>query len=50
LNPSILLKLFENFADKIIGIDIVEVIPDPSRITQILAAKIIMEFIAAKSV
>ena len=48
LNPEILLKLFERFAGKIIGMDVVEVVPSPDGITQILAAKIIMEFIASK--
>ncbi len=49
LNPSIVLEIFENFANKIVGMDISEIVPDISYKTPILGARIIQEFIASKS-
>ncbi|MEM1578543.1 MAG: agmatinase [Archaeoglobaceae archaeon] len=48
LNPNIILPLFSEIAEKIIAMDIVELVPDAGKITQTLAAKILFEFISAK--
>ncbi len=50
LYPIHLLKFLKEVSDRIIGMDVVEVVPDTSKVTQTLAAKIVSEFIAAKSV
>ncbi len=48
LKPLDLLFFIRRFGEKIVGMDVVELIPDPEKITQVLAAKIVMEFIACK--
>ncbi len=48
LSPSILLPIFSEIADRILAMDIVEVVPDENKITQTLAARLIFEFISAK--
>ncbi len=48
LNPIVMLKFFEEFSDRIVGLDVVEVVPDSERVTQTLAAKLIIEFIASR--
>ncbi|MCS7144257.1 MAG: agmatinase [Archaeoglobaceae archaeon] len=48
ISPKILLELFSNISDRIIALDVVEVVPDDNKITQILAARLIFEFIAGK--
>ncbi len=50
LHPIHLLKVIEEIGGRIIGFDVVEVIPDSEKITQSLAAKLICEVIAARSV
>ncbi|MCS7121792.1 MAG: agmatinase [Archaeoglobaceae archaeon] len=47
IHPFQFLKLLEVIADKIIAFDVVEVVPDPCKITQNLAAKLIFETLAA---
>ncbi|TDA29797.1 MAG: agmatinase [Archaeoglobi archaeon] len=49
ISPKILLELFREIADRIVALDIVEVVPDADKITQTLAAKLIFEFIAGYS-
>ncbi len=49
LNPIVMLRFFEEFSDNILALDIVEVIPDQEKITPMLSAKLIFEFIASKS-
>ncbi|MCX8172458.1 MAG: agmatinase [Archaeoglobaceae archaeon] len=48
ISPKILLELFSEMSDRLVALDIVEVVPDENRITQTLAAKLIFEFIAGK--
>ncbi|MFN3383613.1 MAG: agmatinase [Archaeoglobaceae archaeon] len=48
LNPSILLSVFSEIADRVVAMDIVEVVPDANKITQTLSAKLIFEFISAR--
>ncbi len=48
LNPSVMLQFFDKFSDRIVGMDVVEVVPDAERITPMLSAKLIFEFIASK--
>ncbi|RLI77904.1 agmatinase [Archaeoglobales archaeon] len=48
LHPMHLLKFMQNFDGKIVGLDVVEAIPDQSKKTQTLVAKIIFEFIASQ--
>ncbi len=48
LKPIEILKLLEAVAEISVGFDIVEVVPDSERITQNLAAKLILEYIAAR--
>ncbi len=48
LHPIHFLKILEKISKKVVGLDIVEVIPDSEKITQTLAAKLIIEFIAAR--
>jgi len=48
IHPIHLLRFLDDMSDRISGIDIVEVIPDSNKITQMLAAKIIIEYIAAR--
>ena len=48
LHPQILIEFLKKFSQKIVAFDLVEIVKDPTRITPILGAKIIMEFIAAK--
>ncbi len=47
LNPIVMLKFFEAF-DNIFAIDFVEVVPDSERVTPMLVAKLIFEFIASR--
>ena len=47
LSPIHFLKLIDELSDRIVGFDVVEVIPDSNRITQTLAAKLIAEVISA---
>jgi agmatinase len=47
LNPIHFLKLIDELSDRIVGFDVVEVIPDNNKITQTLAAKLIAEVISA---
>ncbi len=49
LNPIVMLKFFESFSEKVLAVDVVEVVPDSDRITQTLAAKLVFEFIASQS-
>ncbi len=46
LNPAIMLEVFDVLGDRVVGMDVVEVVPDQNKITQTLAAKLIVEFIA----
>jgi len=48
LKPLDLLFFISRFVERTVGIDVVEVVPDSEKITQILAAKIVMEFLARK--
>ncbi len=48
IHPLHFLKILESIARNVIGFDLVEVIPDQNWITQMLAAKLIIEVIAAK--
>jgi len=48
LNPTVMLKFFEVFSDKIIAVDFVEVVPDAEKVTPMLVAKLIFEFIASR--
>ncbi len=48
LKPIEILKLLEVVAENSVGLDVVEVVPDSERITQTLAAKLILEYIAAR--
>lgn len=47
LHPMHLLKFLKKFDGQIVGLDVVEAIPDQDKKTQMLVAKIIFEFIAA---
>ncbi|MBO8181580.1 MAG: agmatinase [Archaeoglobus sp.] len=47
LNPIHFLRLVEELADRIVGFDLVEVVPDSNKITQTLAAKLVCELISA---
>jgi len=49
ISPNLLLPLFSEIADRIIALDLVEVVPDENKVTQTLSAKLILEFIAGKS-
>ncbi|MFP3909665.1 MAG: agmatinase [Archaeoglobaceae archaeon] len=49
IHPIHLLRFIDDLSDLISGIDVVEVIPDSNKVTQMLAAKIITEYIAARS-
>lgn len=48
ISPYILLELFSKISDRIIALDLVEVVPDDNKVTQTLSAKLIFEFIAGK--
>lgn len=48
LAPLDFLRLVERIADRVVGFDVCEVVPDQNKITQTLAAKIIFEIIAAR--
>lgn len=48
LNPLLLLPIFSEISDRIVALDIVEVVPDANKITQTLSAKLIFEFISAR--
>ena len=50
LNPLDLLRFINNFSGKIVGMDIVEVVPDTEKVTQTLAARLVVEFIARKCI
>jgi|Deesub1362B_J571_1020462.scaffolds.fasta_scaffold01262_6 agmatinase len=47
LHPIHFLRLIDEISDRIVGFDVVEVIPDGEKITQMLAAKIVGEVISA---
>lgn len=49
LKPLDFLRFLEGVAERVVAFDVVEVVPDSNKITQTLAAKLIFEFIAAKS-
>ncbi len=49
LKPMDALKIIDEVSDRVIGFDVVEVIPDSNKITQTLAAKLVNEFIAANA-
>lgn len=49
LAPMDFLRFFAKVADRVVGFDVVEVVPDSNKVTQTLAAKIVMEVIAAKA-
>jgi len=46
ISPYVVLELFSEIADRIVALDIVEVVPDDNKVTQTLAAKLVFEFIA----
>ena len=48
LAPMEFLRFFASIADSVVGFDVVEVVPDSNKVTQSLAAKVILEVIAAK--
>ncbi|MET1124473.1 MAG: agmatinase [Archaeoglobaceae archaeon] len=48
LTPLHFLKLLERIADRIVALDVVEVIPDENHVTQTLAAKLVFEAVAAR--
>uniref|UniRef100_A0A7J2THS7 Agmatinase n=1 Tax=Archaeoglobus fulgidus TaxID=2234 RepID=A0A7J2THS7_ARCFL len=48
LNPAIILPIFSEISERVVAMDIVEVVPDENKITQTLAAKVIFEFIASR--
>ncbi|MEM4292081.1 MAG: agmatinase [Archaeoglobaceae archaeon] len=48
LNPSIFLPIFSDLADRVVAMDIVEVVPDANKVTAMLSAKLIFEFISAR--
>ncbi|MEM0202810.1 MAG: agmatinase [Archaeoglobaceae archaeon] len=48
LNPSIFLPIFSEIADRVVAMDIVEVVPDANKVTAMLSAKLIFEFISAR--
>ncbi|MEM1577165.1 MAG: agmatinase [Archaeoglobaceae archaeon] len=48
VEPKIFLEVFSEISDRIVALDVVEVVPDTNKVTQNLAAKLIMEFIASK--
>ncbi|WP_456328815.1 agmatinase [Archaeoglobus sp.] len=48
LSPMDFLKFFERISERVVGFDLVEVVPDSNKITQTLAARIVFEVIAAK--
>jgi agmatinase len=50
IHPIHFLRLLDDISDRIVGFDIVEVVPDSEKITQTLGAKIIAEVIAATSI
>ena len=47
LNPLHFLKLVDELSERIVGFDLVEVVPDENKVTQALAAKLISELISA---
>jgi len=49
LNPFDFLHFVEKIAGRLVGFDICEIVPDPCKITQTLAAKLIFEVIAARA-
>ncbi|ADB58160.1 agmatinase [Archaeoglobus profundus] len=49
LNPTITLEIFRRFSEKIVAMDLVEVVPDDNYVTPMLCARIIFEFLASKS-
>ncbi len=50
IHPLHFLKIISAISKRIVGFDVVEVIPDQNKITQTLAAKLIFELIAAKQI
>uniref|UniRef100_A0A7C3YF45 Agmatinase n=1 Tax=Geoglobus ahangari TaxID=113653 RepID=A0A7C3YF45_9EURY len=49
ISPLDFLRVLEEVSDRVIAFDVVEVVPDEMKITQTLAAKLILEFIAANA-
>jgi agmatinase len=47
LKPLHFLRLVDELAERIVGFDVVEVIPESSKVTQTLAARLILELISA---
>ncbi len=48
INPVQFLKLLDAIAEKIVAVDVVEVVPDAEKVTATLAAKLIFETVAAR--
>jgi agmatinase len=48
IHPIHFIRILDYIADRTVGFDVVEVVPDANKVTQMLAAKLIMEFIAAR--
>ncbi len=49
LNPWMIVEIFREFSDRIVGMDLVEIVPDRSYVTPMLGARLIFEFIASKA-
>ncbi len=49
MNPTMVLDIFDRFVDRIVGLDIVEIVPDSNYKTPMLGARIVQEFVASKS-
>ncbi len=47
LRPAVYLDFLKAFGSRIVGIDVVEVVPDAEKVTPSLAAKLIVEFLCA---
>jgi len=46
--PIDFMRFVGSIADRLVGFDVVEVVPDSNRVTQMLAAKLVLEVIAAR--
>ena len=49
LNPTVVIDFFKEISKDVFALDVVEVVPDSNGVTQMLASKIVLEFIASKS-
>ena len=47
IEPVTYLEFLERFRDRIVGMDVVEVVPDSERVTSALAAKLVNEFLCS---